>query len=158
MVTKDIRPYPNVNEIAHVDSLAKHLGIATDKLLGIAENSALHWRAGPDIAKSDGGVRHTHSATTALKEVHDRIKNTILRRTIYPDYLYGSLPKTLERGVRDHIANAQLHAGRRLIISADIKNYFPSITATVVHGIWQGFYPFAPMVAAILSKLTTYPN
>jgi len=158
MKTSDIRPCPNVNEIGHADSLAKHLGVATNRLLTLAENSTAHWRAGPDIPKSSGGVRHTHSATRELKEVHDRIKNTILRKTHYPDYLYGSLPKTLERGTRTHIDNAELHAGRRLIISADIKGYFPSITETVVHGIWQGFYPFAPEVAEVLTKLTTYQN
>lgn len=158
MKTSDIRPCPNVSEIGHVDSLAKHLGVATERLLTIAENSATHWRAGPDIPKSAGGVRHTHSATRELKEIHDRIKNTILRKTNYPDYLYGSLPKTLERGTRTHIDNAELHTGQRLIISADIKSYFPSITETVVHSIWQGFYPFAREVAEVLTKLTTYHN
>ena len=154
----DIHPCPNVSEIGHVESLAKHLGFATNSLLHIANNSASHWKAGPDIVKADGGVRHTHSATLELKEVHDRIKNTILRKTHYPEYLYGSLPKSPERGVRNHIANANLHAGQRLIISADIKGYFPSITAMAVHGIWQGFYPFAPEVAEVLTKLTTYQN
>ncbi len=45
-----------------------------------------------------------------------------------------------------------------LIISADIKGYFPSVDETVVHGIWQGFYPFTPAVAGILTKLTMYQD
>jgi len=157
-MTIDSRLCPNCGSIAHVDSLAKHLGVPPDHLIDIAENSASHWRQGKDIPKPNGDVRHTHSATPELKNIHARVKNTILRKTEYPDYLFGSLPKTLERGVRDHIANAKLHAGRRLIISADIRGYFPSVGETVVHGIWQGFYPFSHEVAEILTKLTTYQD
>lgn len=155
---KDSRLCPNSGSIARIDSLAKHLGVPPDRLVDIAENSASHWRPGKDIPKPNGDVRRTHSATPELKNIHARVKNTILRKTEYPDYLFGSLPKTLERGVRDHIANAKLHAGRRLIVSADIKGYFPSVGETVVHGIWQGFYPFSHDVAEILTKLTTYQN
>lgn len=157
-MTKNSRLCPNCGPIAHVDSLAKHLGVPTAHLTDIAENSASHWRQGQDIVKPNGDIRHTHSATRELKELHSRIKNSILRKSIYADYLFGSLPKTLELGVRNHIANAKLHAGKRLIISADIKGYFPSVDQTVIHGIWQGFYPFTHEIAEILTRLTTYQN
>lgn len=157
-MTRDSQLCHNCGPIASVDSLAKHLGVPTAHLVEIAENSASHWRQGPDLVKPDGSVRKTNSATQQLKDIHTRVKFRILRKTFYPDYLYGSLPKTLEQGVRNHIANAKLHAGQRLIISADIKGYFPSVDPIVVHGIWQGFYPFSPEVAEILTKLSTYKN
>jgi len=157
-MTRDSRPCHNCGPIASVDSLAKHLGLPTEHLIEIAQNSAGHWRQGPDLVKPDGSIRKTNSATQQLKDVHTRVKFKILRKTFYPDYLYGSLPKTLEQGVRNHIANAELHAGQRLIISADIKGYFPSVDPVVVHGIWQGFYLFAHDVAEVLTKLSTYKN
>lgn len=157
-MTKDSRLYPNCGPIAYIDSLAKHLGVPTNHLIDISNNAESHWRRGQDIVKPNGDVRQTHSATPELKNIHARVKNTILRKTKYPNYLFGSLPKTIEHGVRNHISNAKLHAGKRLIISADIKGYFPSVNESVVRGIWQGFYPFSPEVAEILTKLTTYQN
>lgn len=157
-MTKDSQLCHNCGNISRVESLARHLGVPSKHLIELAENSENHWRQGPDIIKPNGSIRTTHSATKVLKDIHTRIKLTILRKTWYPDYLFGSLPKTLELGTRSHIANAKLHAGKRLIISVDIKGYFPSVDMRVVHGIWQGFYPFSHEVAEILTQLTTYKN
>lgn len=157
-MTKNSRLCHNCGNIARVESLARHLRVPLNHLIDIAESSEAHWRRGPDIVKPDGSTRTTNSATKELKNIHTQIKLTILRETRYPDYLFGSVPKTLELGARSHIENAKFHAGKRLIISVDIKGYFPSVDRCVVHGIWQGFYPFSHEVAEILTKLTTYKN
>lgn len=152
----DIRLRSNCSPIAHLESLAKQLGIPSDVLQRVAADSESHWRPGRRIPKKDGTTRVTNSATKELKSIHRRINETILRNVHFPHYLFGSLPKSLEAGVRDHVANAKFHAGNRVIITTDIKNYFPSITAEVIHSIWQGFFNFSPEVAGILTTLTSF--
>jgi len=153
---KDTRLRSNSPSIGTVSSLASHLGIPESALREVANSVDDHWRPGKKIKKKGGGFRETNSATPELKSIHKRINAAILRRVYYPDYLYGSIPKSLEFGARDHVANAKLHSGRRFLITTDIKGYFPSITDTVVRSIWQGFFPFGPEVAEVLTKLTVH--
>lgn len=146
----------NSCSIAYPKGLAGHLRVSLRDLISIADDVDGHWRPGKRLVKKDGTLRVTQSASKELKRLHQRINRSILRKTAYPDYLYGSVPKTIENGVRTHIENARLHAGYRLIMSLDIKNFFPSVDRAVIRGIWQGFYPFSPEVAELLTTLTTY--
>ncbi len=109
---------------------------------------------GKVLTKKDGTPRPTHDAHPPLKRVHEQIKNRLLKQVFYPPYLLGGIADPVT--TRDYARHAAVHAGRAVVVSEDIKNFFPSVTTEVVHGIWQRFFNFHPDVAFLLTQLTTY--
>jgi len=155
---KDFRPLPNAPSIANTTSLAKFLGIDWPLLKNVSENIELNWRPGKPKQKPDGSIRVTHSGSPILKKIHKSINRKILSAVYYPSYLHGGIKNNPDGTNRNHISNAKLHRGKRLIISADIAGFFPSVNELVIRNIWQCFFPFAPDVAGLLTRLTSYQN
>ncbi len=157
-MTKDFQPQPNAPSISRPESLAKFLGIDWTLLQDVSKNIDLNWRKGKTEKKSDGSIRLTHSGSPVLKKIHKSINRKILSTVYYPNYLYGGLKNNSNGTNRNHIANAKLHQGKRLIISADIAGFFPSVNELTIRNIWQYFFPFAPDVATLLTRLTSYQD
>jgi hypothetical protein len=89
-----------------------------------------------------------------LSKIQKEIKRTIFYNIDYPIYLQGGVKD--EAVPRDAISDASIHAGREVIISEDISDYFPSIKSSLVLETWQYFFNFPEEVALVLSSLTTY--
>ena len=85
-----------------------------------------------------------------LKEVQRRIYRTLLRDLELPEYLCG--------GVKGHsvLDNVALHAGESLIVTIDIKSWFPSITSNDVHFVWYTVLKCSREIADLLTSLTTF--
>lgn len=137
--------------IGTLESLSKSLGINSDKLLLLAEESN-HLYRNNSITKPNGSIRFVHDALMPLKNIHRKIKNQILSHVIYPEYLTGSI-----KG-RDCKTNASFHSNARIIINEDIKNFFPSTSEENIFNIWKCFFNFSDEVAQCLTKLTTKNN
>jgi hypothetical protein len=56
---------------------------------------------------------------------------------------------------RDYLKNAKFHAGARILIALDVKDFYPSLGEAAVKRIFQYFCKFPAPVSTILSKLTT---
>lgn len=136
--------------IANTQSLAKALNSDLFKLIQIANKTDQYYYVASRITKPNGTIRITYDVKPQLKEIHERVKNLIFGRVSYPDYLQGGLKK------RDYISNVKKHVHRKAIITEDISNFFPSISARFVYKMWLYFFNFSPAVAEILTKLTTY--
>lgn len=145
-----------VPSIANIEALANILETTADELLTLAENVAVFWKPGKVLRKKDGTPRHTHNAREPLKTIHQHIKNRLLKQVEYPRYILGGISD--KQSPRDYKQHAALHSKKKILISEDIKDFFPSTTTSVVHNIWQRFFNFHPKVAEILTKLTTYQN
>lgn len=156
MMMTDYQPLPNVPQIAYLASLARHIGIDLSLLERVSKNIESHWREGKREKKADGSIRITHSGTPELKRIHRHINKEILSKAYLPDYLFGGLKNLPDGTQRNHITNAKLHSGNRLIISADIANFFPSINESIIRKIWQHFFLFSPDVSELLTRLTSY--
>lgn len=145
---------PSVTGISKPSSLAALLSCSEEELRDIAErvdklhkNGAMQW-------KKDGTQRPTHDAQPELKEIHEKIKNRLLRNVRFPRYLLGGIadpdyPRTPE-------AHARLHASSKIIISEDIEDFYPSTSRDLVFNIWKYLFQFSPEIAELLTKLTTY--
>ena len=72
---------------------------------------------------------------------------------IYPPYLQGSIKD--KKNPRGQAANARIHVGKKILITEDIRQFFPSVRRAVIFDIWQRFFRFPPEVAECLTKLTT---
>lgn len=131
------------------EALARRLGIPLDTLLAVAAIANTKYRLAKPIIKPDGSIRQPFDALEPLKSIHRRIKERILDRVIFPDYLTGSL-----RG-RDAKKNAGFHVGAAIVICEDVSGFFPSTSAGAVNAIWSDFFRFSPDVATLLTLLTT---
>lgn len=149
-------PVITISSIAKVSSLASLLSIKESDLLDIAANVDRFHRPGKVLKKRNGDPRQTHDAEQRLKIIHGRINNRILKKVDYPYYLQGGIAdKKQPRGCR---TNAIIHSRKKLIITEDIKDFFPCTSKKIVKGIWQYCFRFHPEIADILTRLTTYQN
>ena len=137
-------------QFGSIESLAKRLGLRTEKLIHIAENVDSYWIKGKTLVKPDGSKRETHNAKPELKGIHQSIKEKILLPTYFPEFLHGALPK------RSVFSNAANHTHKRVLISEDIANFFPNTSEVKINTLWKRFYNCPPEVANTLTKLTTH--
>jgi len=144
----------NISQIANLDALASTLSIPTRELLSLSSSIDSLWLPGKKLRKANGDVRQTSDARLPLKIIHERIKNRLLKKVDYPYYLLGGIHDSLTP--RDYARHSQIHAGKTILISEDIANFFPSTTAKTIRSAWQRVFNFHPEIAEILTKLTTH--
>ncbi|MGJ7572944.1 reverse transcriptase family protein [Variovorax sp. RB2P76] len=137
--------YPH-DPIWSMEKLAKAISTDQIELEAIAAVADRSYRV---VKMAPGSTREVFSAKPRLKLIQRRIKEAILGRVVFPEYLTGSV-----KG-RDYITNAQLHVGSRILICEDVSKFFPSVSAQKVWDIWRHFFGFAEDVAHLLTKLTT---
>jgi hypothetical protein len=143
-----------VGPIAHIEALASILSTTPSELVDLSDSIPSLWKPGKVLKKKDGTPRPTHDARKPLKVIHERIKNRLLKQVDYPRYILGGISDN--KTTRDYAQHAALHAKKKILISEDIQDFFPSTTSNVVRHIWQRFFNFHPDVAALLTKLTTH--
>ena len=120
-------------------------------LLSIAQAPRGYYRRIP--IKRKGKVRETWDALAPLKSIQARIQCLILRKVTYPSYLQGGIRDTEQ--ARDFVTNASLHCARKIVISEDIENFFPSTSSDLIHDLWISFFHFPDHIAHVLTGLTT---
>lgn len=140
--------YPH-RPIRQLEILSRVLGVSLSTLQNTAGQASALYREAKQIKKSDGSIRQPYDALEPLKHIQRRIKQRILDKVHFPDYLTGSV-----RG-KDAQMNAALHVGAAVLVCEDISNFFPSTTANVVGEVWSEFFHFSPEVAHLLTALTT---
>ena len=148
MNQKVIQPKYPLSPIRSLASLSRSLGVSVANLQRIGELASSLYRKAKPIVKADGNIRQPFDALPSLKGIHRRIQAQFFDRIVFPDYLTGSL-----KG-RDARRNAALHVDAAIVVSEDIKDFFPSTDSKVVYSIWASFFQFAPEVAELLTRLT----
>lgn len=154
MALENNKACSKVGSIAHIEALASVLSTTSSELIDLSENVPSLWKQGKVLRKKDGSLRPTHDARKPLKVIHERVKNRLLKQVEYPHYILGGISD--KQTTRDYSRHAALHAKKKILISEDIRDFFPSTTSDVVLNIWQRFFNFHPEVAALLTKLTTH--
>ena len=146
-----LRPNYPYDPFSSLRTLARLLRESPETLLSIAKAPRVYYRHIP--IKRNGKVRETWDALAPLKSIQARIQCLILRKVTYPSYLQGSIRD--EEQARDFVSNASLHCGRRIVISEDIENFFPSTSADLIYDLWRSFFHFPDHIALVLTGLTT---
>lgn len=141
-------PYYPCEPIHSIAALEMALGIPERWLKRIASAANQSYRLAAEEIKKDGSKRQTFDAYPRLKYAQRRIKDRILSRVEYPDYLNGSLKGRSPR------KNAEAHVGAKITIGEDIANFFPTISSTLVKAMWRGLFGFSEEVANLLTLLT----
>jgi len=85
-----------------------------------------------------------------LKFIQNRIYQRLLQPLSWPDHIHGGIKgKSL-------IMNVSHHLRSNVIVTLDIKSFFPSITTFQIYAIWNELLGCSPAVAALLTRLTTF--
>lgn len=141
--------YPH-KPLARVESLCLALGLSENKLKELQNKSDSLFFVTNEIVKPDKSIRQTFDVNPELKRVHERICSTFLRKVKYPLYLQGSIKE------RDYLSNCAVHTNQKLVISEDVTNFFPSISASIVHQMWVGVFRLSNEIAEILTDLVCF--
>ncbi len=142
--------------ISSIRSLSAALGVPEEVLTYFQTNSKKYYRQNTPEVKENGKIRITYRVDDSLKAIHDKIKKNILQNVYYPEYIQGSIRSP--ESPRDYMSDAKIHSGRRVVVSEDVSDFFPSIKYDQVFKMWKYFFNFPDAVSKILTDLTTYNN
>lgn len=144
-----MRPFYTKKPVGSVAALSASLRVSDAVLKHTADNLDKHYTP-YEIPKKNGKPRTIMIPSLHLKTLQKRINREIFSHVKYPEYLYGGVEG------KDYVRNAEMHANAQVLISLDVKDFYPSISADRVTGIYQYLLKFNPGVAELLAKLTTY--
>lgn len=143
-----MRPKYHGKPIASLESLASALGLSVDVLNDFVTTASERYSYF-DTLKKDGKLRNISSPSHDLKIIQKRINRVIFGNIEYPSYLFGGIEG------KDYVKNAREHAHSKLLITLDVKNFYPSITKKLVFEIFKYFCKFPDPIASALAELTT---
>lgn len=86
----------------------------------------------------------------ATKFIQSRIYQNLLQPLPWPEHIFGGVKgKSLLHNIRQHL-------GAPVIVTIDIKSFFPSISTHQIYAVWLDLLDCSPAIARILTRLTTY--
>jgi hypothetical protein len=153
------KPYYPLNPIASLESLAAALDIPLISLRDLAKTADNNYHEFElVVTKKDGTekIRLIKDPKLPLKKIQKRINSRILSKVKFPPYLHGGIKD--KDNPRDYFTNASSHTNSHIIISVDVKNFYPSITRDKVLEIFKNFFKFSQNVAEILTDLVTFED
>ena len=95
-------------------------------------------------------VRMIDNPSSELKKIQRAINTKLLRRLELPMFVCGGVKG---RSVADNI---ELHLGARVLVTMDIRRFFPSVSSRQIFAVWRDELNCSPRIAALLTKLTTF--
>ena len=147
----------SVAEIDSVAGLAEQLELSDGQLAWLADVRGLertvteaklrNYRYQP-LARRGGLPRVIEAPKARLKEIQRRLLHEILDRVPAHDAAHGFIRS------RSVVTHARLHAGQDAVLHLDLKDFFASIAAARVYGIFRTL-GYAPAVAHVLTGLCT---
>lgn len=140
-----------------IGDLEHRLGMSRDKLLHLAKNASSYYAPclleKPERPfakkKKKPKVRQIDRPIGDLVDLQARIYDSLLRNLQLPEHICGGV-----KG-RSVLSNVAHHQNASLIVSVDIKDFFPSITPRHVHHVWRKVLKCSRQVAKLLTKITT---
>ena len=100
------------------------------------------------VAKKGGGTRELAAPHRKLAASQEWILENILKKMPPHTAAHGFVPN------HSTLTNAAPHVGRAVVVNADLKDFFPTITFPRVKGIFQQL-GYSPAAATILALLCT---
>jgi hypothetical protein len=95
-------------------------------------------------------VRMIDNPSSELKRIQRAINTKLLRPLEFPLFVCGGVKG---RSVADNI---RLHLGARVLVTLDIKNFFPKVSSRQIYTVWNDELNCSPRISALLTQLTTF--
>ena len=131
--------------------LANAMGLTVSKLRWLAFHSDAPTRVhyvSFNIAKKSGGIRRLSAPHQQLAAAQHWILTNILNLIPVHQNAHGFVAQ------HSVVTNAAPHVGSSVVINADLKDFFPSITLARVDGLFRRI-GYSPAIATILALLCT---
>ena len=146
--------------IVTIGDLGRRVGIPKDKLRALSDNAPAYYlprliekRAQPfSTKKKKRKVRLIDRPIGDLLDLQSRLYYGLLRNREFPRHVCGGV-----KG-RSVLTNVEHHRNAAVIVSLDIKDFFPSITGRHVRYVWQNMLKCSRSVSKLLTSLTTVDN
>jgi RNA-directed DNA polymerase len=140
-----------------LDELARALGISIGELKWLATHrkadSVLHYVTFA-VPKRSGGERVIMAPKKRLKAVQDMLLELVVRKLPVSAHAHGFVPK---RSVK---TNAQIHAGKAILLKMDLKDFFPTVHFGRVRGLLVSVgygYTVATAMACLMTEAVRQP-
>lgn len=146
----------SVPRIANVAELCAFLNLRPEELAWFADVRQLELQAGTKLqhyrrrwqGKRDGSFRLIESPKQRLKQIQRAVLREILERIPAHDAAHGFLPQ------RSILTFAGPHAGQKLVLKMDLRDFFPSFSFSRIHHLFLAAgYP--ERVALLLAGFCT---
>ena len=158
LAMRDVRPSWGLPELATTGAVAEWLGLSIADLAWLSDMRGFARRPGRDarldhyvrrwIPKRSGAPRLLEAPKRSLKEAQRRILHDLLARIPPHPAAHGFV-----RG-RSVLGNAQLHAGKAVVLRLDLEDFFLSVRGAWIEAIFlTAGYP--QEVARVLTGLVT---
>jgi RNA-directed DNA polymerase len=95
-------------------------------------------------------VRIIDNPSSELKRIQRAINTNLLRPLEFPLCVCGGVKG---RSVADNI---KLHVGARVLVTLDIRKFFPSVSSRQIYAVWRHELNCSPRISALLTQLTTF--
>jgi retron-type reverse transcriptase len=133
--------------IYSAEHLARHLALAPHDLFRLSAQPSRHYREFR-VPKARGGERRLLSPQGTLRRVQGWLLHRMLNRC-EPH----QAAQAFTRG-RSIATNARVHEHRKVVVSLDLEEFFPSVRAGAVRRVFERLgYPYS--VASLLAALCT---
>ncbi|MBS1646734.1 MAG: RNA-directed DNA polymerase [Bacteroidetes bacterium] len=113
-----------------------------------------------EIKKKRGGNRQIYSPEKKLKAIQRRLNYFLQAYYLWirPNEVFGFVVNPHYQGTFCNIVeNAKPHTGKKHILNMDLKDFFPSISASRIKSVFaSSYFNFSEQIATALALLTTY--
>jgi RNA-directed DNA polymerase len=145
-------------DLCSFNKLEGLLGFTRDNIRHVATHAGAYYMPFPKRNRSRPFQRKfkppkkriIDNPTGILKDMQKSVQRNLLRGILLPDYLCGGV-----KG-RTLLDNVLMHLGAKVLVTMDMKSFFPSITSKQVYAVWRHALNCSDRIAAILTKLTTF--
>jgi RNA-directed DNA polymerase len=104
-----------------------------------------------EVTKKNGSPRHIFAPIAPIKKIQRSIATALADAYRAPAHVHGFTPG------RSPITNAAVHVDQRWIFAVDLENFFPSITAARVRGLFRSWpFEYPHDVATLLARLCCF--
>lgn len=141
--------------LRHLETI---LGISRDELKNLASHAGRYYspfskntppQPFPKKLPTQRKIRLIDNPVEPLKSVQDQIYRELLKPLVLPEHLLGGMPG---RTIKD---NVLMHLGAKVLVTIDIKGFFPSISSAQIYEVWRRLLNCSPQIARLLTQLTT---
>ncbi len=129
--------------------VAHQIGVPLIELQQLARDTHIHYRQWSSIDEKKNKARNFKAPDKKLKAVQRRILRRLLNAYALPEGAHGGVkgksPKT----------NASEHCGKPLVVTSDIRSFFPSVSHREVAKMFKREFGCGRYTTWLLTRLTT---
>lgn len=137
-------------DVATWNHLAALLGYPRDFIERVANTAGRFYVPFEILAPGKRKVRRIDNPKGDLRLLQAAIQRRALSRLHLPPFTLGGVAG---RSIRH---NGEVHIGQAVVVTIDLKDFFPSVTTHHVYAVFSQRLRYVPTLAGVMTRLTTF--